>query len=71
MPGARLTIEQRRTIERSHRLGLSQGQIASIIGKSKATVIRELGRSFSVPGSRSPQAATARGCRGGVSTCEA
>jgi IS30 family transposase len=61
MPGARLTIEQRRTIERSYRIGLSQEQIASIIGKHKATVSRELARSFSAPGSRSPKAATARG----------
>ena len=52
MPGARLTIEQRRTIERSYRIGLSQEQIASIIGKHKATVSRELKRSFSAPGSR-------------------
>jgi IS30 family transposase len=64
MPGARLTVEQRRTIERSYRIGLSQGQIASIIGKDKATVSRELARSFSAPGSRSPKARTARG--GGV-----
>jgi transposase, IS30 family len=61
MPGARLTIEQRRTIERSYRIGLSQVQIASIIGKNKATVSRELARSFSAPGSRSPKAGTARG----------
>ena len=61
MPGARLTVEQRRTIERSYRIGLSQGQIASIIGKDKSTVSRELARSFSAPGSRSPKAATARG----------
>ena len=52
---------QRRTIERSYRIGLSQGQIAAIIGKDKSTVSRELARSFSAPGSRSPQAATARG----------
>jgi IS30 family transposase len=56
-----LTVEQRRTIERCYRIGLSQGQIASIIGKSPATVSRELARSFSAPGSRSPQARTARG----------
>ena len=61
MPGARLTVEQRRTIERCYRIGLSQGQIASVIGKSPATVSRELARSFSAPGSRSPQARTARG----------
>ena len=61
MPGARLTIEQRRTIERSYRIGLSQEQIASIIGKHKSTVSRELARSFSAPGSRSPKAGTARG----------
>ncbi|UGB40990.1 IS30 family transposase [Nocardioides sp. cx-173] len=59
MPGARLTVEQRRTIERCYRIGLSQGQIASIIGKSASTVSRELARSFSSPGSRSPRARTA------------
>lgn len=62
MPGSRLTVEQRRTIERGYRIGLSQGQIASIIGKHKSTVSRELARSFSAPGSRSPKAQTARGC---------
>jgi IS30 family transposase len=68
MPGARLTIEQRRTIERCYRIGLSQGQIASIIGKSPATVSRELVRGssrarvgFTVPGARSPQSRSARG----------
>ena len=61
MPGARLTVEQRRTIERSYRIGLSQEQIASIIGKHPTTVGRELNRSFSAPGSRSPKAGTARG----------
>ena len=55
MPGARLTVEQRRTIERGYRIGLSQEQIASIIGKHKSTVSRELARSFSAPGSRSPK----------------
>jgi transposase, IS30 family len=61
MAGARLTVEQRRTIERSYRIGLSQDQIASIIGKHKSTVSRELARSFSAPGSRSPKGCTARG----------
>ncbi|WP_125036301.1 IS30 family transposase [Nocardioides sp. LS1] len=60
MPGARLTVEQRRTIERGYRIGLSQGQIASIIGKSPSTVSRELARSFSAPGTRSPKGRTAR-----------
>jgi IS30 family transposase len=55
-----LTVEQRRTIERSYRIGLSQGQIASIVGKSPATVNRELARSFSAPGTRSPKGRTAR-----------
>lgn len=59
MPGAGLTVEQRRTIERCYRIGLSQGQIASIIG-AKSTVSRELARSFSAPGSRSPKRRTAR-----------
>jgi hypothetical protein len=61
MPGARLTVEQRRTIQRCYRIGLDQRQIAAIIGKDKSTVSRELARSFSAPGSRSPQARTARG----------
>jgi IS30 family transposase len=56
-----LTVEQRRTIERSYRIGLSQEQIASIIGKHKSTVSRELARSFSAPGSRSPKRVSARG----------
>ena len=60
MPGARLTVEQRRTIERGYRIGLSQGQIASIIGKHPSTVSRELARSFSAPGSRSPKRRTGR-----------
>jgi IS30 family transposase len=61
MPGARLTVEQRQTIERWYRIGLAQGHIASIIGKDKSTVSRELARSFSATGSRSPRVATARG----------
>ena len=61
MSGARLTVEQRRTSERSCRIGLSQGQIASIIGKDRSRVSREVARSFSAPGSRSPKARTSRG----------
>jgi IS30 family transposase len=60
MPGARLTVEQRRTIERAYRIGLSLEQIGGIIGKHKSTVSRELARSFSAPGSRSPKRHTAR-----------
>lgn len=60
MPGARLTVEQRRTIERSYRIGLSLGQIASIVGKHESTVSREPKRNGSA-GSRSPQRDTARG----------
>ncbi len=60
MAGARLTVEQRRTIERSYRIGLSLDQIAAIVGKHKSTVSRELGR-CAAPGSRSPRAGTARG----------
>ena len=60
MPGARLTVEQRRTIERAYRIGLSLEQIGDIIGKHKSTVSRELARSFSAPGSRSPKRHTAR-----------
>ena len=59
-------MQQRRTIERSYRIGPSQGQIASIIGRDKSTVSRELARSFSAPGSRSPLRATARGGGAGV-----
>ena len=54
-------MEQRRTIERCYRMGLSLDQIASIIDKHKSTVSLELARSFSAPGSRSPRARTARG----------
>ena len=61
MPGARLTVEQRRTIERAYRMGLSHGQIGSIIGKDRSTVGGSWTRSFSAPGSRSPKAARARG----------
>lgn len=61
MPGARLTIEQRRTIGRSYRIGLSQEQIASIIGKHKSTVSRELARSSTAFGSPSPKRSTSRG----------
>ena len=60
MPRARLTVEHRRTIERCYRIGLSQWQIATIIGKSPSTVSRELARSFSAPGTRSPKRRTAR-----------
>ena len=60
MSGARLTVEQRRTIERCYRIGLAQGQIASIVGVHRSTISRELARSFSAPGSRSPQRKTAR-----------
>ena len=61
MPGARLTLEQRRTIERCYRIGLSYEQIGAIVGKHKSTVSREVGRSFSAPGARSPKRHTARG----------
>jgi IS30 family transposase len=60
MPGTRLTVEQRRTIQRSFRVGLSLDQIASVIGKHKSTVSRELKRNGS-SGWRSPKARTARG----------
>jgi IS30 family transposase len=55
-----LTVEQRRTIQRSYRIGLSLDQIASIIGKHKSTVSRELNRNGS-SGWRSPRARSARG----------
>lgn len=60
MPGARLTVERRRTIERAYRIGLWLEQIGDIVGKHKSTVSRELARSFSAPGSRSPKRRTAR-----------
>jgi IS30 family transposase len=60
MPGTRLTVEQRRTIQRSFRVGLSLDQIASVIGKHKSTVSRELKRNGS-SGWRSLMARTARG----------
>ena len=60
VPGARSTAEERVTIERCFRVGLSQGQIAAVIGKHKSTVSRELARRTGA-GSRSPAAGTARG----------
>jgi len=60
MPGKRLTYHERQTIERCFAMGLSQSQIASVIGRSQSTVSRELARngglgtSFKDPGSRSP-----------------
>ena len=61
MPGARLTVDQRRTIERCFKVGLTQVQIAAVIGKSPATVSRELRRNMTGVGSRSPQRLVARG----------
>ena len=60
MPGARLTGEQRQTIERCYAIGLSLGQIAAVIGKHKSTVSRELARRTGA-GSRSPAGRVARG----------
>ena len=60
MPGGRLTVQERRTIERSYRIGLSQRQIAAVIGRSPATVCRELKRTFVGAGSSSPQRRHAR-----------
>jgi IS30 family transposase len=61
MPGKRLTYDERRTIERCYAMGLSQDEIALVIGRSQPTVSRELARnggrgsSFHDPGSRSPR----------------
>ena len=61
MPGARLSAEQRVTIERSYRAGLPQATIAVIVGVHPSTISRELARSFSAPGSRSPRRRVGRG----------
>lgn len=61
MPGARLTVEQRETIERSYRAGLPQKTIAAVVGVHPSTISRELARSFSAPGTRSPRRHWARG----------
>ena len=52
MAGARLTMEQRRVVERGYRAGLTQRQIAAVVGKHPSTISRELARSFSAPGKR-------------------
>lgn len=44
MPGARLSEAERLTIERGLDAGLTQGQVASVLGRSPATVSREVRR---------------------------
>ncbi len=61
MPGARLTAEQRETIERSYRAGLPHRTIAALVGVHASTISREIARSFSAPGSRSARRHLARG----------
>jgi transposase, IS30 family len=49
VPGARLTLEQRRVIENGKRLGLDQVVVAALIGKHPSTVSRELRRRVGGP----------------------
>ena len=44
MPGARLTVHERVVIERGLAQGLSHAQIASLVGKHRTTVAREIAR---------------------------
>ena len=61
MPGKRLTIDERRVIERGYRAGLTQQQIAAMVAKSPATISRELNKRLAGTGVRSPRARIARG----------
>lgn len=61
MVGSRLTREQRGTIARAYGAGLTQRNIAAVVGVHPSTISRELARSASAPGVRSPVRATARG----------
>jgi IS30 family transposase len=61
VPGKRLTLDERRVIERGYRVGLTQKQIAAVVGKSQPTISRELNKRFPGAGTRSPRARVARG----------
>jgi len=65
VPGKRLTLDERRVIERGYRAGLTQRQIAAMVAKSPSTISRELNKRFPGPGVRSPRARTARGSGSG------
>jgi IS30 family transposase len=61
MPGRRLTLEERKVIENGFAGGLTQQQIAAAIGRSQATVCRELKRNHNMwAGPVSPLAMTPR-----------
>ncbi|MDO9457437.1 IS30 family transposase [Nocardioides sp.] len=61
MPGKRLTLEERRVIERGYRVGLTQKQIAATVGRDPGTISREVSKRFPGPGARSPRPRIARG----------
>jgi IS30 family transposase len=69
MPGARLTLAERLTLQRCFQVGMSQRQIAAVIGRSAATVSRELRRHPASVGAVSPQRFTARGRGQGYRLC--
>lgn len=58
MPGSRLSVQERHVIERGLRAGWTQGQIAEVLGRSPATISREVRRGggpvSSRPGPRGP-----------------
>ena len=61
MPGKRLTIDDRRVIERGYRAGLTQHQIAAMVEKSPSTISRELNKRMAGSGTHSPRVRIARG----------
>lgn len=44
MPGRRLDLREREVIERSVRVGMSPAQISVVLGRSRTTISREIGR---------------------------
>jgi IS30 family transposase len=54
-------LEQRRVIERGYRAGLTQRQIAAVVGVHPSTISREISKRFVAPGVRSPRRQVARG----------